>query len=655
MLPETGYFKKALDKAKAFLADFYFKILKLPQRAFKFKKSLINKGQEQTALDKKLVISLSKSRIPNFTQLKYVKRFLNLQEIWFILICAIVILINLIFLGARFYKNHLQDVPVRGGEYIEVLVGAPKYINPLYANVSDVDNDISSLIFSSLFKRSKRGELTNDLVEEYEVSQDSKAYKFSIKSGAKWHNGGALTVDDIIFTFNCIKDNQYKSPWRASFTGVELKKVDETSVEFILAEPYAAFLELLTFGILPEELWQQIPAQAASLAELNLKPVGSGPYKFKSLVKDKLGNIRSYNLIHNQDYYSQAPFIEELTFKFLPSFEEAIRALNEGLADGISYLPRQFKDDMIAQDSLNYYQLSLPQLTAIFFNQKANPVLKDKKVRQALAKAIDKTKIVNEILEGEARLINSPILPDSFAYNSEIKNYRYSSEEAAKLLEEANWQLEELTDEDISKAEQDVLSEEEKTREQAEDKLVMSSGKWRTKDNKFLKVKLTVVDNQESVQIAEAISGFWQAINVKTVVEFIPVHQIQTEIIKPRNFEALLYSEVVGADPDPYAFWHSSQIGSSGLNIADYSNKEVDQLLEDARLTTDLEVRKEKYKKFQEIIVEEMPTIFMYSPIYTYVQTKSIKGFSVKNILAPRDRFANINEWYLKTDKKLIW
>jgi len=650
-------FKGAQYKIKAILSSFCLRIKALGilnKRAI-IKNGLVSNGQEQTELDKKLVFSLSKSRVPSFKQFKYIKRFLSWREIWLINFCLIIILVNSIFLAARFYKTHLQVVPINGGEYIEGLVGTPKYINPLYASVSDVDSDIASLVFSSLFKRDRNGDLVNDLVEEYEISQDNKVYTFKIKQKVNWHSGGGLTVDDILFTFNSIKDKQYQSPLRASFYGVELEKIDETTIKFTLKEPYAAFLELLTFGILPQDLWQQIPANAATLAQLNLKPVGSGPYKFKSLIKDKSGNIKSYSLVRNKDYYKQVPFIEELTFKFFPSFEEAVTALNEGLVDGISYLPRQVKDSIVAQNSLNYYQLNLPQLTAIFFNQKANPALADKKVRQALAVAIDKNKIISEILGGEARLISGPILPDSFAYYNGIKKYKYNSEEAVNLLDEAGWKLTEITADDIAKAEEDLLSEEEETRQKAETKLALGTGQWRAKEAEFLIVKLTTIDNAENKKVAEAISEFWQAVNIKTIVEFIPASQIQTEVIKPRNFTALFYSAVVGADPDPYVFWHSSQIGSGGLNITDYANKEIDALLEDARLTCDLEVRKEKYKKFQDIITEEVPAIFMYSPFYTYVQTKKVKGFGVKNILSPHDRFANISEWYIKTGKKLVW
>ncbi len=612
-------------------------------------------NQRQIDLDKKLVFSLNKARTPSLRQLKYIKRYLTKTELRSIYICFLVIFVSLFFIGTKFYFTHLATVPIKGGDYTEGLVGSPKLINPLYAYVSDVDSDITSLVFSSLFKRGRQAELVNDLVENYVISPDNKNYTIKIKSGVKWHNGSQLTTDDILFTFNAIKDSQYKSPLRNSFSGVELEKIDDTTVKFILSEPYAAFLDLLTFGILPQQLWQQISPAAASLATLNLKPIGSGPFKFKFLVKDNSGNIKSYTLVSNDDYYGKIFNLNQISFKFFVNYQELISALNNNLINGISYLPNQEKSQVIAQDSLNFYQLNIPQLTALFFNAKINPLLADKNIRQALAYGLDKNKIINQVIGQDARLIDGPIFPDSFAYSSEVRKYNYNISSSTKILDDLGWKIVELSAKDIDQAKQDITAKDELLKKQAQMKLALGVGKWRAKGNDYLAIEITTVDIPEDQQLVEEIARYWQAINIKTTINIVPAGQIQSEVIRQRNFQVLLYSEIVGADPDLYAFWHSSQIGETGLNIADYANKEVDKLLEDARLTNDLNLRKEKYKKFLQILAEEVPAIFLYSPNYTYVQDKNIKGFNVKNILVPRDRLANIEDWYIKTGKKLVW
>jgi peptide/nickel transport system substrate-binding protein len=619
------------------------------------KKKIGKEESRQAVIDKRLVYSLSRAKIPSLKQIKYIKKFLSIRELWILRISFLIFALSLFFLGGRFYLNHLQVVPVKGGEYVEGLIGSPQYINPLYASYSDVDSDISSLIFSSLLKRNKDGQLINDLAINYEISKDNKAYTFQLRTDAKWHNNTPVTVDDVMFTFNIIKDGRYNSPLRKSFIGVNIEKVNESTVRFVLAEPYAAFLDLLTFGILPQDLWYQILPNAAGLAELNLKPIGSGPYKFKSLTKDKTGQIKSYNLVINEDYYGKQAHIEKLSFVFFPNFEEALQALNGGIVDGISYLPKQLEEDLVAQDSLNIHRLNLPQLTAIFFNQGNNSFLKEKSVRQALALAINKNKIIEDVFSGDARLVDGPILPDSFAYNQNIKKYSYNKEEAIKLLEDAGWKEVEITEDDLSKAEANKDSEDEKEKQAAEIKLMLGAGKWRNKDNKFLVIKLTAVDREDNLRVVEHVKRFWEEIGVRTNIELITDSQVELEVIKPRNFEALFYSQILGSDPDLYAFWHSSQTGEAGINLSNYANKEVDQLLEDARIISDRDKRKEKYTKFQEIITEDLPAIFLYSPTYTYIQSKRVKGFDLKNIFIPKDRFSNISDWYIKTGKKLIW
>lgn len=674
----NGKIFKLFYKTKKVLFSFNIKKI-LPRR----KKT--DNGIEQTDLDKKLVYSFSKSKLPSFKQIKYVKKYLNSREAWFIRISLIVIVVSIIFLGTRLYFTNLETVPMSGGGYVEGLVGNPKYINPLYSGFSDVDNDISSLVFSSLLRRGKDGQFINDLGESFEISEDNKIYTFKIRTDVKWHNNTPLVIDDIIYTFNIIKDSKYNSPLEKSFIGVELEKINEETLRFVLAEPYAAFLELLTFGILPQDSWYQIPPSSAGLAELNIKPIGSGPYKFKSLVKDKSGMIKSYNLSSNENYYGTPALIDNLTFIFYPNFKEATNALNEGLVDGISYLPKQLAENLVAKDSLNLHKLFLPQLTAIFFNNKNSDFLNSKEIRQALALSINKNEILENLLNSEARLIDGPILPDSFAYNQKNKKYNYNKEEAEKLLDGAGWKIVEITEDEITESLEPTLSdieddlgtggeatESENIEEEEEadnsqntiseseqavqdEKNRVGAGNWRIKDDKFLIIKLSVVETDENIQIVEYIKKFWEDIGIKTEIEVVLASQIEIDVIKPRNFEALFYSQILGADPDLYVFWHSSQVGETGLNLSDYANKDVDQLLEDARISSNIEIRKEKYKKFQEIVTNDLPAIFLYSPTYTYVQSKKVKGFDIKSILTPKDRFSNITDWYIKTRKKLIW
>lgn len=606
-------------------------------------------------VNKQLVYSLSKSRIPSFKQIKYIKKYLTAKESRILVVCFFLILVSSLWLGGIYYKNHVQTVPARGGEYVEALIGSPKYINPLYSSVNDVDDDLVHLIYSSLFKRDKDGLLVKDLLDSYEVSADGKTYTFKLRPDVSWHNGNALTAEDVVFTFNAIKSPEYKSTLRQSFAGVEIEEVDNLTFKLVLSESYAPFLELLTFGIMPQDLWYQVEPSSASLADLNINPIGSGPYKVKSLIKDKTGIIKSYNLVVNDDYFGKAPLIENLTFKFYATAKEAIDGLNQGEIQGISYISGQEKTLIKGDKQYDFLQLKMPQLTSVFLNSKENIALSSQEVRQALAMAIDRQKIVDGILFGSARLADGPILSDSFAYNPAIKKYDYAPGLATSALDTAGWKITDITKEMIDKANVDAGSQEEAVKTKAQTIQAIGEGKWRSKDGEYIYIKLTTIERDENSLVAEEIKKYWQAIGVRTEVELLPAFQIQSDVIKTRNFDALFYGQVLGLDPDPYAFWHSSQINYPGLNITSFSDKEVDQLLEDARTSTDKNVRIEKYKKFQEIITNKEPAISLYSPYYTYLQSKQVNGFSVNSIVRSYDRFSNISDWYVKTKKSLNW
>jgi len=560
----------------------------------------------QAEIDRKLVYTLSARKIPNGGQIRHLNKFLNPKENLIIKICALFILVNAVYLGITFFQKHLQYAPVAGGEYIEGIVGYPKIVNPLYAVNRDVDSDLSSLVYSSLFKYDQSGALVNDLAETVSISND-KEYTIKIKDGAVWQNGDKLTVDDIIFTISAIQNADYHSPLRASLSSVETAKIDEQTLKITLGAPYAPFLEVLTFGILPKNIWENVNPSSVASSDMNLKPIGSGQYKFKSFLKNKDGDIKEYNLVFNNSYYGRKPFISAVKFKFFNDYTEATKALNDNQIDGLGYLPFDERKDLVAKNALTFNELLRPQIVALFFNSGNDKALADKTVRVSLAQAIDKDQIIKDVFSDVYKRADGPILSTSYAYDDAIAKYAYSPLEAETNIK-----------------------------------------------NKLASTTLTVIDSGTNVAVAEAVKAYWEKIGVAVEIKVVPGEQA-ADIIKNRAFEILLYGESVGGDPDVYAFWHSSQIGAKGLNLASYNNQEVDKLLADARATTDIATRIEKYKKFQEDVVNDVPAIFLYSPTYTYVQSKKLKGFNGSMVIEPDNRFASIADWYLKTSKKLVW
>jgi peptide/nickel transport system substrate-binding protein len=618
--------------------------------------------QNHLDLNRKLVYSLSTKKLPNSEQLRYLGKFLSPKERKIIQICALVLVVNLVFLSVIFFKKHIISSPLSGGTYIEGLVGSPKYINPLYSSNRDVDMDIASLVFSSLFKYNEKGELVGDLVDSWQKSDDGKEYTLVLKQNISWHNGDKLSADDVVFTIQAIKNPKFRSPLRNSFSGLEVEKINENTLRFKLAQSYAPFLGVLTFGILPKNIWEAVIPESATLAELNLKPIGSGPFKFKSLTKNKNGEIKTYLLEVNPDYYNQKPYISEVSFKFFPDSMSAIKALNDNSVDGISYSPFSSRKDLFAKNSLNFHHLNQPQLTAIFFNSKNNEFLADQNIRQALDLAIDRELIVNEVFNGQAREARGPILSDSPAFNPDLKKANYSVSEAEEKISESGFVKISLTDDNLlnkdSEVEGVLVS---KFLEKASDYGVEAAGTWLVKkgtkknpEDKFLVLSLTYPDSADNALVAGKIQEHWQAIGVKVSLKPLLPSQISSELASEKNFEALLFGENIGADPDVYAFWHSSQI-SEGLNIANYSNQEVDKILENARFSTDDNSRFTDYRRFQELVTNDQGAIFLFSPNYLYLQVKKLRGFNGVSIVEPSDRFSSISNWYLRVNHRFVW
>src|SRR3989338_5670643 len=182
--------------------------------------------RQQNDLDKKLVYSLNPKKIPSLKQLKHLPKVLSFKEKRLTIILIFLIVASLIFIAGWFYSQNFLPTPTVGGEYVEGLIGAPQYINPLLSQTNDVDSDISRLIFSGLLKYDKDLQVISDLAENWTISDDQKTYTFTIKDNLKWHDGRPLTADDVVFTFQSLKDPDFKSPLLISFRGVEIEKVD---------------------------------------------------------------------------------------------------------------------------------------------------------------------------------------------------------------------------------------------------------------------------------------------------------------------------------------------------------------------------------------------------------------------------------------------
>jgi peptide/nickel transport system substrate-binding protein len=560
----------------------------------------------------------------NLQKIKYLPRVLSIFEKKIIFVLFIIALVALGWLLYRFYDKHREFIPASGGSYTEGVVGQPKFLNPLLSPSSDTDLDITRLVFSSLLKYNEKQELVNDLAESYEITPDQKNYIFRLKKGIKWHDGKELSADDIVFTVQNILNPDYQSPYAPNFKNVKAEKVDQYTVKFILNEPSPAFLlENTTFGILPRHIWEKIPPKSAALAEPNLTPVGSGSFKFKEYQKNKeTGEILSFILERNENYFNKKPYLKEITFRFYKDNAGLIAAFNKKEIQGIGYIPLSEKENIKKQKKLNFYSPLLSRYYAIFFNAVKNDILEEKEVRQALTYALDRKKIIDETLGGQGEIVHSPILPYLFGYNPEVKKYPYDSEKAKEILKKSGWQ----------KNKDKILEHKEK--------------------GKKLEITFVYPNQEEFPEVAKIIKESWGGLGVIVKLKAEDSQLISSGIIRPRNYEAILFGQMLTYDPDPYSFWHSDKRQDPGLNLTSYKNPAIDELLSEAQKTKDVEKREKIYFKLQDLIAKDAPAIFLYSPKYLYGVDKKIKGIKLNYLVTPSDRFADVGNWYVNVKRK---
>lgn len=641
-------------------------------------------------------------------------KVLNLKEkiIFFFLLFVFVSSGSFLFID--FYLKNTKIVPTKGGEYIEGIIGFPSRINPVYAPFSEIDMALSELIFSGLLKYGKDGKLEPDLAESWRVLEDGKVYEFYLKDNLFWQDGQPLTVDDIIFTIETIKNPEIASPLRPSWLGVEIEKISDKAVKFKLRESSNVFLENCTLKIIPKHIWEKVPPATFKLSS-TFTPVGSGPYKIERFSQDKEGRIISLDLIENYNYYGKKPYIPKISFRFFEKTEDLILAFNSQEIKGFALKNPEILKNLSAP--FNLYRLQIPRYFAIFFNLKSE-IFPDKTIRTALNYGTNKEEIINEVIFGQGRKIDFPLFSEIYQLKNPEISYDFNPEKAKELLREAGFKDEEngkrikivekepffqlkndltlgsrgeevkelqkclardpeiypqgeITGHFGQKTKEAVIKFQEKYKKDILEPIGLEKPTGEVKERTRQKLneicfpkikekiplKFALVTGEEEIlkKTVEILKRQWEKLGVLVEIKTFDLATLEREILRKRSFDALFFGILLRFSPDPFSFWHSSQRGELGLNLSNYNNREVDSLLEEARKTQNENEKREKLEKFQEILLKDSPAIFLYSPYYLYAVSKDIQGLpqNYSWILDPSKRFSQIENWYIKT--KRIW
>ncbi len=518
--------------------------------------------------------------------------------------------------------------PSTGGVYTEAIIGSFSRLNPLLDYSNPADRDIDRLIFSSLLQFDDRGLPVNDLVESMGISQDGTNYNISLRENVVWHDGQPLTSEDVIFTVELLKSEDLPVPddVRALWQTVEAEALDEHTLQFRLPEPYAPFLDYLTFGILPHHLLGDLSPQQLIDSQFNLQPVGSGPFSFDRLLAED-DRITGVSLTAFEDYYADPAFIEQFIFQYYPDAELAFSAYQDGEVLGISQITNDILSRALKEPNLNMHSAQVPFLSIIFMNldDPELPFFQDVNIRRALLMGIDRQKIVNEINDGQGTIAHGPIFPGSWAYYDGTERIHYDPDAAIQLIRAAGYSI------------------------------PASGGSVReNEEGVHLSFDLLIPEGEKYLQIAEAIIADWEQLGVGVNLESVAYQDLLDSYLDPRDYQAALVdiNFANSPDPDPYPFWDQAQI-NGGQNYSKWDDRQASEYLEEARVELDSAERTRLYNNFQVRFASELPALPLFYPIYNYGIDQRVNGVTIGSLYNTSDRFANAIQWFLLAERSL--
>jgi peptide/nickel transport system substrate-binding protein len=537
-----------------------------------------------------------------------------------------VIIGGLIFTSYQLNQQFSSVTATKGGTINEAVLGTPRFVNPVLANTR-ADQDVTSLIYSGLMSIGSNGQLVPEVAEAVTVSDDGLSYNVTLRQDVRFHDGEPLTAEDVVYTIQLAQDPELKSPLRGNWSGVVVEEVGEFELNIFLEEPYAPFVENFTLGIMPEHLWSSLPIEQLPFSQLNTEPVGSGPFRVDRAIRDASGIITSYELVafSNEDF---GPNVQKFIFTFFDQESDIIEALNEGVVDTSGYISTE-NVSLVDSDTFTIHKLTLPRIFALFYNQNRSPALLDDSVREALSVAINRPSLIDTVLDGYGVPINTPVGILADTVESEEGNLSSNAsttlEQAAVILAEGNWERNEL-------------------------------GFWEKEiDDVDTTLSLTIRTSNSELfgSTLDAVASMWRELGVEVITEQFEQTDLVQSVIRPRDFQTLLFGIDMSRSYDLYPFWHSSQQDDPGLNVAGYANISVDDVLEDARIIDNQPERDTAFISASNDITTEHPAAFLFQPEFVYVVNTDVTAIMPARPGQPSDRFSLLQTWHTRSD--VLW
>jgi peptide/nickel transport system substrate-binding protein len=497
--------------------------------------------------------------------------------------------------------------PVRGDTLVEGTIGDASNLLPALA--SDASSfEIIGLVYNGLVRYDKDLKLEGELAERWDVSPDGLVITFHLRRGVKWHDGADFTAADVEFTWRLMIDPKTPTAYAEDFRQVKkLEVVDPYTVRVTYPQPFAPAVESWGFSVMPKHLLEGKDITTSPLAR---SPVGTGPYRFKEW---KTGE--KIVLEANDAYWEGRPNVDRYLYRIIPDTATMFLELRAGTIDMMGLEPlqyaRQTETDFFKKN-YNKYLFLASSYTYLGFNLQ-RPLFQDKRVRQAISHAVNKKEIIDIVLLGQGQEATGPYKPGTWPFNPAVKKYPYDPARARALLAEAGWTS-------VDK-----------------DGYLVKDGK------RFSFTLMTNQGNKLRGKCTELIQKNLKAVGIEVTIRVVEWAAFLKEYVHPKKFDAVVLGWTISRDPDAYDVWHSSKVGPAELNHVSFKNAEVDALLEKGRRTFDLEERKRIYARFQEILAEEQPYVFLYVPNALPIVHARFRGI----VPAPAGISYNFIRWWV--------
>ncbi|MBI5192228.1 MAG: peptide-binding protein [Nitrospirae bacterium] len=518
-----------------------------------------------------------------------------------------------------------DNIPAYGDSIIEGTIGEPSILIPMLAGDS-ASHEVAGLIFNGLVKYDKDLSIIGDLAESWDISKDGLVITFHLRKGVKWTDGVEFTADDVMFGYKTIIDEKTPTAYSEDYKQVKkAEMIDKYTFRVTYDKPFAPALSSWgNLTVLPKHL---LEGKDITKSDLTRNPIGLGPFKLVKWVPGQEVVLES-----NKDYFEGRPYIDRYVYRIIPDQSTMFLELQAGGIDWMGITPTQYQrqtETPYFRNNFNKYKYPVFAYTYMGFNLclkkdkdgkcvAFHPMFGDKKVRQAIAYAIDKEELVGGVLFGLGKPATGPYVPNTWPYNPDVKKYEYSPEKAKELLAEAGW------------------------KDTNGDGLLDKDGR------QFEFTVLTNMGNTLRMKTSTIIQYRLGKLGIKVNIRALEWSTFINEFIDKRRFEAVVLGWSIGLDPDQYDIWHSSKTKEKEFNFVNYANPEVDELLEKGRRTFDINERKKIYFRIQDILADELPYIFLYVPDALPIISSRFHGIEP----APIGIGYNLPKWYVPKEQQ---